>query len=254
MCMMDYKIYAMELTNRCNGGCTWCPREKMTRSQGFMRMSTVLNIAQHMKRIGQNYVALHHMGEPLLHPEIGTILLELKLWGIKTELSTNGSNLLQTLSQLIDTSLVRVRVAVDYFGFTASDRFRKSYFEQLDVAIGELVDNGVDVYVHSLEADLFALQWLKDKYPAITLHTKDFDNWAGQVSGISKLPPGECYFKTKNYVVVLWDGTIVVCCMDFDGKYVLGDINKNPEILVHNTYKLCNTCMGLQFAYGGEWE
>jgi hypothetical protein len=87
----------------------------------------------------------------------------------------------------------------------------------------------------------------------VILEHKVYDNWAGQVDGESKLDPSNsCYFLDYNYVVVLWDGTVCTCCLDFDGKYVLGTIDNIKEI-TNKPCELCKTCNKLQFASDGGW-
>jgi radical SAM protein with 4Fe4S-binding SPASM domain len=35
-------------------------------------------------------------------------------------------------------------------------------------------------------------------------------------------------------MVVLWDGRVVPCCYDYDGKYVLGDLRQNTLAEIFN--------------------
>ncbi|MDH4197479.1 MAG: SPASM domain-containing protein, partial [Candidatus Aminicenantes bacterium] len=66
---------------------------------------------------------------------------------------------------------------------------------------------------------------------------KAFATWSDQVSGIKELakdgqrikpaagkrPP--CLYLWRS-LVIQWDGTIVLCCNDFDNKLVVGDANR----------------------------
>ena len=74
-------------------------------------------------------------------------------------------------------------------------------------------------------------------YPCSTYKTY---NYLGNVSGtLSK----ECYEQCDRAfrsMTILFDGRIGLCCMDSDGKYILGDISKETMRNVWNNahYKL----------------
>jgi hypothetical protein len=215
-----------------------------------MEMETLYNVIRYLKRIDQKYVILHHMGEPLLHARFEEVLKSLAFAGIKTEFSTNGLLLKQHLPTLKKYPPAILRIAYDYFGYHAVTQIKTTYKRALNDVFAELENTGIDVYVHTMQQNVSFVDSVR--FPFIHAHKKVIDNWAGQVYGESELPRGECYFKTKNYVVVLQNGDIVPCCMDAHGRHVLGNINskstRNIELLP--TYALCDTCVGMQFAEG----
>jgi molybdenum cofactor biosynthesis enzyme MoaA len=87
------RIYQMETTNFCSANCNYCPHSKMTRKLGFVSLDTVQKVAEYCKSVDQHYIALHHMGEPLLHKNIAQIIQIFKDNNVVTELSTNGSHI-----------------------------------------------------------------------------------------------------------------------------------------------------------------
>ena len=89
-----FKIYQIELTNHCNAKCRYCPHGLMTRKKGFIHLVNLEKILKYMKSIGQKYVALHHMGEPLLYPDIKEAINMCHKYNIKCEFSTNGQLIL----------------------------------------------------------------------------------------------------------------------------------------------------------------
>jgi len=86
----------LELTNKCNFHCEFCPSDSQTRSHGYMDLSLVKKIFDEIslkKLVSQ--VQLHLMGEPTLHPKLNDILAYAKKKNIKIALTTNGSTLVK---------------------------------------------------------------------------------------------------------------------------------------------------------------
>lgn len=256
-------IYAIELTNHCNAKCDFCPHDKMGRDKGFILMQGIEICIDYMLRQGQKYVALHHMGEPLLHKDLFEILKKFADAGIDTEFSTNGMLLdkfyempimgqtgCEIQQPALSTLLKRLRISVDYFYSTP--RYLDKVKEFLDWA--QVFCPELKVHIHTIKGHDLSMF---EKYNVVLEH-KIFDNWAGKVEGVSQLPKTDnCYFINYNYVVVAWDGRILKCCMDTDAEHVKGNIYTNGlETLSPNTRCscICASCASMQFANGGEWD
>ena len=84
----------IELTNKCNFHCTFCPSDSQKRSLGSMDLELVKQLYEETsdKKIA-NEVNLHLMGEPTLHPKLIEILNFGASKNIKTDLVTNISAL-----------------------------------------------------------------------------------------------------------------------------------------------------------------
>lgn len=82
----------MELTNRCNFDCAFCPNSLMMRPKGSMDLSLAQKIIDELAReqLAQK-LTFHVMGEPLLHPQVFEILEYGQRQGVKLGLTTNGS-------------------------------------------------------------------------------------------------------------------------------------------------------------------
>lgn len=224
------KIYQFELTNRCNSkSChEFCPYYNMTRKKGnttFEVVDAVIN------RIENNYICLHHFGEPTLHPNIRDIIKRFSDAGIKTEFSTNCINISTIIQILQDGYLHRMRLFID-----------PVYESAVEVQRMVLSNNtNTILHTHSLQ------------YPEYKIKPKcDF---AGQVDlkqSTDFTKADYCYFLEYDYCCVLFDGRIVPCCTDFDGKYIIGNIF--GEVKFQDGYGLCEDCEGFQFADYGEWK
>ena len=239
------RIYQMETTNVCNAKCSYCPHEVMTREKGFISLETVQKVIDNCLKENQNYIALHHMGEPLLHKDIFTICKMFSDNHIQTEFSSNGLILnYKKLQKLEDSGLNLLRIAMDYMYEEKQENIYncfEEFFKQ---------KHNIKIYIHTVEGrDLSNFE----KFP-ITVMNKPKDNWAGQVKGESSLSKGnECYFLNYNYGVCLWNGDIVNCCLDANAKDVIGNIN-DIENLKTRPFVLCNDCVKLQFAADGGWS
>jgi radical SAM protein with 4Fe4S-binding SPASM domain len=55
------------------------------------------------------------------------------------------------------------------------------------------------------------------------VHVTDLHNWAGTLNTESDVNY-PCYRPWLTFTV-LWDGRVSLCCADFDGKTILGDLN-----------------------------
>ena len=88
--------FFLELTNKCNFHCEFCPSDSQTRLHGFMELPLVKKIVDEIseKKIVTR-INLHLMGEPTLHPKLNEILAYAKSKDVKVDLTTNGSTLVK---------------------------------------------------------------------------------------------------------------------------------------------------------------
>lgn len=245
--MKHPKIYALETTNYCNATCEFCPRDKMTRKHGFVSIETVLKVFNYCVDTEQDYIVLHHMGEPLMHPQINNIVNIFESSQIKTEFSTNGMLLRKCGESLLKTGISRIRIAVDHFYNNVVYRSNLKYFLERAEEYTE-----TEIRIHTMKNNDLSMF---DGHGAI-IENKSFDNWAGAIEGESTLnTSNECYFEKYNYVVVTWDGKVIPCCMDYDAKYVIGSIDHIDKLNCHNTkIKLCEGCAKMQFPEGSGFK
>ena len=86
--------FLIELTNRCNFHCSFCPSDAQTRTIGEMSLGLVEKIFNEISSKKLNHtVNIHHMGEPTLFRHLKEVLRLASQCGLKVELVTNGSTL-----------------------------------------------------------------------------------------------------------------------------------------------------------------
>ena len=83
-----YKKAYLEITNVCNLSCAFCP--KTSREPRFVSVEEFAALIEQVPPL-TDYVYLHLMGEPLLHPQLGQILALCHRAGLKVSLTTNGT-------------------------------------------------------------------------------------------------------------------------------------------------------------------
>lgn len=88
---MKFKRIHIELTNRCNFACEFCPQSIMTRKCGDIEFQLLESILDqiHEARLTET-VLFHVMGEPLLYPYLEKAVRYAKQKGLRVCLTTNG--------------------------------------------------------------------------------------------------------------------------------------------------------------------
>ena len=82
----------LELTNRCNFACAFCPDDRMRRPRGTMPLSLVERLlAQASRDHVAREVHFHVMGEPLLYPALAEAVRLARRGGLEAWVTTNGS-------------------------------------------------------------------------------------------------------------------------------------------------------------------
>ncbi|MBR6739084.1 MAG: radical SAM protein [Oscillospiraceae bacterium] len=107
----------VEITNRCNLSCAFCPKTaRSPRSMSVEEFDLVLG------KLGDavQYVYLHVMGEPLGHAELGGILAAAAARGKKVCITTNGT-LLEKRRDLLLAAPTLHKVSVSLHSFEGND-------------------------------------------------------------------------------------------------------------------------------------
>ena len=94
------RIY-LEITNICNRSCAFCPGTKRP-----ARMLTPEEFALLAGRLRPHtdYLYLHVMGEPLLHPQLGELLDIASRLGFRVIVTTNGTLLKKQQDTLLNAA------------------------------------------------------------------------------------------------------------------------------------------------------
>jgi len=241
------RIFAIELTNYCNLSCAACPRAHMKRDVGFMDFGLFKTIIDQVKgHVG--FIWLHNFGEPLFHPRIGEFIAYCARNNIRTGISTNATILDEKKAAMIlNSGLDHIVIAIDgatketYQKFRGGGDFEKvcNNAENFFVLKRRLKKTKPFTEVQLVRMDETETEAgaFKEKWSALAdnVFIKDFCAWGDQVRSITglieKKPKYYAYRARRRPCmalwrdgVVLWNGDLVLCCMDYDGKMVLGNL------------------------------
>lgn len=243
----------LEITNLCNLSCAFCPGTR--RPPGFLTPEDFSLLAGRL-RPHTEYLYLHLMGEPLAHPQLEEILRRAGALGFRVMITTNGT-LLEERGGLLLASPAVERVSISLHSFEGNEgagladyldrciRFARSASaggKRCALRLWNLDGVGTRGANRQNGAILSALKWAfpgpwREGRRGTTLAPGVFLEW-GEVFDWPDLsaPEGDgptfCY-GLRDQVGVLWDGTVVPCCLDHEGDIPLGNLYRQTlaEIL-----------------------
>jgi radical SAM protein with 4Fe4S-binding SPASM domain len=239
-------IVQIESTNLCNAKCVFCPRDEMHRRQGIMEMDLFRKIVDECAALGITHVRVHNYGEPFLDKQLVEKVRYAKAKGIQeVGMISNGSLIDEDVARgMIDAGLDAINISVDASGKETFERTRVNL--KYDDVIGNIKtlvrlrgeagkvrpklilsfvrqDNSADE-----QRFIDELKQIADK-----IHVTDLHNWAGTLNAKSDVQY-PCYRLWQTFTV-LWDGRVSLCCADFDGRHVLGDLRTSTIAQVWNS-------------------
>ncbi|MDQ7783576.1 MAG: radical SAM/SPASM domain-containing protein [Desulfomonilaceae bacterium] len=109
-----FKRIHIELTNKCNFSCVFCPDSKMTRPRGSMAEDLARSVLDQISALDlAEKVTFHVMGEPLLYPRLFEILEHARRVNLPVGLTTNGALLTQeTIRKLAEQDLHQIDISL----------------------------------------------------------------------------------------------------------------------------------------------
>ncbi len=232
------KVY-LEITNRCNLRCAFCPGTK--RSAGSLERREFERLL-HKLRPWTDYLYFHLMGEPLCHPELENFLNLAGEAGFKVILTTNGTLLPKQQEMLLRTPGLH-KVNISLHAFEAND-LAVPFTDYLDgcFAFGKAAEGrklicyrlwnqgGADqknTEILERMERYFPQPWVKERQGTrigerVYLQYGEKFDWPD----LSAPDGGErmfCY-GLRDQLGVLCDGTVVPCCLDHEGDLKLGNL------------------------------
>lgn len=297
-----FKRIHLELTNRCNFSCVFCPDGIMTRKRGAMEEDLARSALDQIAQLDlAEKVTFHVMGEPLLHPRFFRILDYATELGLSVGLTTNGALLSsETIQKLAERDLHQVDISLqtpDAASFLATrgtridfddyrtrlldllaacaakpsppifkirimtTRFAREMRERLGIpdfmgnagALRRTILEWTELIYQRLNRNTMDRAKLKRKISIIGIHAwnvieispnifietyvlTDWGNAFGQ-DRIIEAGHGYC-FGMRDHFAILYSGDVVLCCVDFDGKTAMGNLQdtslleilKSPEL------------------------
>lgn len=251
MALRTFKRAYVEITDRCNLCCDFCPGT--ARPARDMTVAEFAAVADALRPC-TGYLYLHVMGEALLHPELPAILSAAGERGFRVCLTTNGTLLPEKGGAVLESPAVH-KVSVSLHSFEgnggtdpaaylsgvwafaeeAAARGKKCALRLWNAGTDERLNSEVENFLsEKCGVDVSALP--RDRGGNRRLGENLFLEHAPRFDWPSPDAPERnvtfCH-GLRQQVAVLCDGTVVPCCLDGQGVMALGNLFTQPldEIL-----------------------
>jgi radical SAM protein with 4Fe4S-binding SPASM domain len=251
--LVQFKKIYIEITNSCNLSCNFCL--PIRRIKSFIAPDAFAEILQKVSGFTE-YIYLHVLGEPLLHPDLGLLLDIGKSHGFHVNLTTNGTLLAQKRDLLLaGNSLRQINISlhsIEQFGTAGEiDLYLDGVMDFIKTA-GSPPPVFINLRLWNLHSDkshlnkklverLAAFFGLHNMIPGDCMNARN-----------SVLAPGVFLSRDrqfvwphapapdlgshgycrglKDHIAILVDGTVVPCCLDAEADIPLGNLHQHNLI------------------------
>lgn len=234
----------VEITNICNRNCSFCP--KTNRKPAQMTPEQFAIIAEKLRPV-TDYLYLHLMGEPLLHPQLQTLLEIARTLGFRVILTTNGTLLGKAQPVLLAAPALH-KVNISLHSFEANEAGEFSAYLQDCISFARLAAAQrilINFRLWNLDGTETTGRNTQNEAILAALHAAFPEDWSASRSGMRMtdrvyLSYGETFawpsmeerdrgetrfcYGLKDQIGVLADGTVVPCCLDHEGDIPLGNL------------------------------
>lgn len=230
-----------ETSTLCNYRCTICPQEKLRRIRTVMPTELFSMLLDRIKEATDQYEAVTFagMGEPLLDPEFPEKACISRSKGFRVLLLTNGSRLTIDLFRQLD-KIGMESIRVSFYGMRPETYSRAhgldhnaEEFERLRDTLSEICSLPrktkmlftFNVVEGGTEEDL--RNWIRYWEPkADLIEVWQPHNWVygRALRAVSPKKRKSCGRPFRGPLQVQVDGTVNMCCFDFNGDLTLGDL------------------------------
>ena len=134
------KRIEIELSNKCNLNCFYCPRRFLVDRDGFIDYNLFKNIIDEIKAYPESILVLHRRGESLLHPNFTEMLNYVKGKFKKVQLATNAT--------FMDHEKAKIMIeCLDFISFSLDIPERYEKIKGIDY---QKVLKNIDYFLNSL--------------------------------------------------------------------------------------------------------
>jgi MoaA/NifB/PqqE/SkfB family radical SAM enzyme len=242
------------ISNICNINCRICETQNSRVAKGNMDFELAQSIIDQCKTMGVGTIILHHVNEPLLHPQIFDILNYLEDHGMSAVISTNGNEMASVnrragKQKRLPTKL-EIRYSVDGGRRDTYNEIRRGGdFDTVVSGVSALAqfcqERGISLstgsnYVMTSKS----IQELADFYEVFSRYIPPEKMYFSVVGG--NTPTGLNKYIIDNRVVdfvrrtpcdvpfsqlnILRDGRVSLCCVDFNEEAIIGDARTTPLV------------------------
>lgn len=243
------RIY-LEITDACNLDCSFCTNSK---GQSYMKLEDIKICLKQIKDVC-DYVYLHVLGEPLLHPNIKEIFDECYNLGLKIQLVTNGTLLKKHIELLNHQALRKLSISLHSMNNMQN---KNEYFDLINSIIESNTNSYIELRFYNYEKLDKDLQEYKDflyqKYNVevtpkkesykikdnVYIYYQDIFNWPNILDPLIS-EKGTCK-GAINQLAILHNLDVTICCLDPKGYNRIGSLKEDSLINILNSPLYINT-------------
>lgn len=249
-------LIRIETCTYCNEECNICPYVKLTRSKGYMDLEIFKHITDEHTRLASNPKILFPaaVGEPMLDKRIFEFISIASKKYSSVAMFSNASLLnLERGKRLFDSGLNEIMLTLhglneqSYTQITGYSHYHEVKENIMNfILLNEKNDKKIRIFL-DIYSDTNAEEQNNDDLVQLARNSdvflnlqpmSDTHNWGGSVGKEVYYRANKCH-RMKEQFGVLHDGSIVPCCIDYNGEYVLGKYPENSleEVFSSEKYK-----------------
>ena len=248
----SHVLVDIELTNRCNALCSFCPRDKtpqqgyLSRDNFYKTIDRVLELPHPLPKI-----TFTGQGEPTLHSDIVEFMRHTTQSGLRACMTSNASRLTEQLSQdLVSAGLKEISLSISDFGEDYEEVYNLDFENSMSNALKfvEIAKDQVEITINIVEHDInkSKVEEMKEFWRAHGV--KRFLVFAQNNRG-GACENGKLFLEGKNpsdeaerlmheqgistlcdaafkFLFVGWSGNYYVCCNDYEKTTPLGHVTE----------------------------
>ncbi|MFH1327847.1 MAG: radical SAM protein [Candidatus Bathyarchaeota archaeon] len=231
----------IEPTSACNLDCFFCPRTQSSKPSGFMNYDLFTKIIDECATYNMvQMINLHKDGEPLLHPLIVAMVRYIAEKGGSEKFGFTSNGILLTKDmgrRLLSAGLNEINISIDaatdetYRHIKGSNKYSvvvenvKRFLESKPASVNASV-SFIRMKENLSEEDAFVELWRKYD---VKIALNEYHNWSGSIRDSSRsggTPASRYACENLFYAIVVnWNGIASICCVDWDSREVVGDVN-----------------------------
>ena len=235
----------------CNAKCNFCPYPTMDRQGDRMPDELIDKIIDDLKAIPSSLpfnVSPFKVNEPLLDKRIFSVCEKIgtRLPNAQLRLFTNGSPLTPKMIERIAEikKLNNLWVSLNEVDAAAYETLMQLPLDRTLRNLDTLHDLRqqkkfphhvvISRVIDGSDRDQAFLNFVKQRYPLFQAFMIGTGNWSGQVSvGQNRRVPSVGCWRWYE-LSIMASGKVALCCMDGEGKHVIGDLNTQSVLEVYN--------------------
>jgi radical SAM protein with 4Fe4S-binding SPASM domain len=253
------KFVIIQPANLCNLHCLFCNQDVSSRPKGAMELKKFDELLSLLPSSIEE-VQLYQSGEPLMNKDLPAMVEKLKNRGIKVSLSSNGTLPFERYKKVIEAGLDTMIISFDgatkesYEVYRLGGNFEtvKENLKKMSSVTGRKTKIVIQfIIMHHNEHEIELIKKLAQDVGADELDLKSVslnigcseilekDVIANAKNFLPQNPKYSRYFLEKDKLInkdrplscpwifratILWNGDLVICCADFEGDVMIGNV------------------------------